>query len=269
MARTTPPSNEESALAVARGARQIQLASAAAVLGVWEIVTRSGLVPPIVLPSFTASVAAMGDLLADPSFRGSCLVTLRRVAAGFAIAAPLGISIGLLLARRGRIREFGAPLLHFLLAVPQSIFIPLFILVLGLGDMQKIAFAVTHTAVIVAVATYGAARTVPPGYAVAARSFGASDMQIFLRVVLPAIVPALLTGLRAGLILAVASVLFAEMYASRDGVGMLIIQWTEALHTGRAMAAVLLVSLTTIAVNESCRGYERRIGHWQLGTATR
>jgi len=246
--------------------RTIQIGFALGVFALWQLAASTGWVGSLVLPSFTASLASLYDVLHDRDFLAACVVTTYRIVIGFVISVPLGALIGFAVSEHPSLRKLGVPTIYFMLSVPQSIFIPLFILVFGTGDPQKIIFAVSHATIIVAVNTIGAIDSVPATYKDAARSFGASVPQTFLRVMVPAMLPALLTGIRSGLIVAVASVLFAEMYASSAGLGMLIMQWTDALQTSKAIGVVMLISLLTIVFNECLRVYERRLGRWQLGS---
>jgi NitT/TauT family transport system permease protein len=139
----------------------------------------------------------------------------------------------------------------------------------GVGDLQKIVFGFTHAFFIIAVSTVSAVESVPDGYVVAARSFGATRPQTFFRVYVPAMLPILLTGMRIGMILNIVAILFAEMYASSGGLGMLIMQWTDTLQMERAMGAILLVSAATIGMNEVWRGWENRVNRWQISSMER
>jgi NitT/TauT family transport system permease protein len=252
-----------------RRAWLVQAAFALLFCGLWELVTRRGWVDPLVLPSLTGSLRALWDVLHDASFVRQSLGTLARVGIAFLIAAPSAILLGLVIAERTHFARILNPALHFVLAVPQSIFLPLFILVFGVGDLQKIVFGVTHAFFIIAVSTVSAVESVPRGYVVAAHSFGASRRQTFFRVYVPAMLPILLTGMRIGMILNIVAILFAEMYASSGGLGMLIMQWTDTLQMERAMGAILLVSAATILMNEGWRGWENRVNRWQISAAER
>jgi NitT/TauT family transport system permease protein len=236
-------------------------------LGLWEGMSRSGLVDTEVLPALSDVSVVLWSLLGDGEFLGHCWDTLVRVAVAFAIGAPLAISIGFILGEKLHLGEIINPIVHFVLAVPQSIFLPIFILLFGIGFMEKVVFGVTHIIFVVIVNTVAAVASVPRSHVLAARSFGATPTQIYLRIYFPAMLPLLVTGLRLGMIFNIIGILLAEMYASRTGVGQLIFQWGEDYQVTELMAGIVIVSIATIAINELMRLWEARAGHWLAAEA--
>jgi NitT/TauT family transport system permease protein len=156
-----------------------------------------------------------------------------------------------------------SPIFNVVLAVPQSIFLPVFVLVFGLGFTEKLIFGITHVVFVVAVNAMAAVREVPHGQVVLARSFGASKFRIYRSIYLPAMAPQVVTGLRLGVIFAIIGILLAEMYASRTGLGVLLLRWGESYDVNKLMAATVLISAATILINEIMRIWESRIGRWR------
>jgi NitT/TauT family transport system permease protein len=191
-------------------------------------------------------------------------VTGLRIGIAFAIAVPLALTTGFFLGEKARLAKRVMPYMYLKFAVPQSIFLPLFILAFGVGFTQKVIFGIVHAYFVIVINTFSAVRSVPARYVLAARAFGATRSQIYLRIYLPAMLPLVLNGLRLGLIFCILGVLLAEMYASRNGIGKLIFGWGEAYQVAPLMAGVLLVSVFTVVVNESFRfleiGANRRFG---------
>ena len=75
--------------------------------------------------------------------------------------------------------------------------------------------------------------------------------------------PTLGSGLRFGMIFDIIGILLAEMYASRSGLGMLLLQWSESYEVNHLMAATIFISVATILINEAMRLWEARVGRWQ------
>ena len=222
----------------------------------WEAASRSGLVDPRLLPPFSDVAATLAGLLQDARFRGDLGITLSEIAVAFAIVCPLGLGVGFFLGESlGAYRMF-APALHLLLSIPKSIFLPIFIFAFGIGFLQKVIFAVTLAFFIVVLNGIAAARSVPAGITTAARSFGATRMQIYLRIYLPAMEPLIIEGMRMGLIFTVTGVLLAEMYGSPRGIGRVIFAWGEMFRMPELFAGVLLVVAVTIVCNELMRAVE-------------
>ena len=240
-----------------------QLLCAAVLAALWEAASRLHWVAPDLLPPFSVVCATLFELLQERQFLAEIRVTLIEVLAAFAIAAPLGLACGFFL---GEKRNWGAvfdPLIAFILAVPQSIFLPLFVLALGTGFTQKIVFGVTHAFFVIAVNTVAAVRTVPGSYVILARSCGATRWQLYRSIYFPAMLPLVLTGMRLGMIFNITGILIAEMFSSQHGLGQLLASWGDAFQIRQLLAGIVLVSLATIALNESMRAWELRASRGQ------
>jgi NitT/TauT family transport system permease protein len=98
---------------------------------------------------------------------------------------------------------------------------------------------------------------------VAARSFGASRFRIYRSIYLPAMAPQVVTGLRLGVIFDIIGILLAEMYASKTGLGVLLLRWGESYAVDKLMAATVLISIATILINELMRIWEAHVGRWR------
>lgn len=191
------------------------------------------------------------------------LVTLRRIALTFCIAVPAGVVAGCIIAEMDWLRSRISTPLGLAMAVPKSIFLPVFLLAFGVGDVQKIAFATSYVVFALCLGTISAIESIPPGFVSAARSFGATRFQIATRIYAPYVMPSFIANLRMAVIFTVAGVLVAEMYASQYGLGMLMMRWSDSFLVGKMIAAVLLVSVVTIIVNEAMRAVEYRFGRWR------
>jgi ABC-type nitrate/sulfonate/bicarbonate transport system permease component len=238
------------------------LTFAVALLGGWELTARLAVVDADLLPPLSMVCAILWRFLHDPVFIADLELTASEVAVAFLIAAPLAISTGFLLGERLHLAEAFNPVVHFILAVPQSIFLPVFILAFGIGFLEKILFGITHAYFVIVVNSFAAVRSIPRPLVAAARVFGATRAQIYTRIYLPAMLPLILTGLRLGMILCIIGVLLAEMYASRRGLGRLIFTWGEGYQIPELLAGIVLVSVLTIAVNETMRFAELHVGRF-------
>lgn len=240
-----------------------QCAVGVVLIAIWHAASVTRAVDPRVLPS-PASVALMlGELLYNPTFLHNAADTLSRVLAAFAIGAPLALAVGFLLGEHIGLGKTFGPVFNLVLAVPQSIFLPIFVLLFGLGFTEKLMFGITHVFFVVVVNTMAAVREVSHAYVVASRSWGASRLRIYRSIYLPAMAPQVVTGLRFGMIFNIIGILLAEMYASSTGLGVLLSRWGESFDVTKLMAATILISVVTILINETMRLWEARVGRWQ------
>ena len=233
-------------------------------LGAWEAATRLGWIGIEVLPPFSTAMVRLIELLETKSFLIDFGATASRVGAAFAIGAPAALLAGFVLGEWREAERLSRPAINFALSIPQSIFLPIFILIFGIGAMQKIVFGVTHLFFVTLVNTIEAVQSIPNEQVVAMRSFGASRWQIYTRLYLPGMLPLVLTGLRLGMIFNILGVLLAEMYASQTGLCKAIFAWGESGDTVPLTAAIIAVSGSTIILNEIMRGFERRAYRYQL-----
>ncbi len=236
---------------------------AAVVLLLWEALPRTGLADPELLPPFSTVLAALGELVARPALRADLGITTLELLVVVSLALPAGTLVGVLLAENERLARIFDPLVFFLFSIPKSIFLPMFILTMGIGFWQKVAFGVFSTVFIVLMSAAAAVRSVRPDHVFVARAFGATRAQIALRVYLPSMLPILLEGFRLAVIFGFTAVLLAEMYASRTGMGHQIASWGENFMMPRLFAGVLLLAIVAVLANEAVRRVEVRCSHWR------
>jgi sulfonate transport system permease protein len=240
-----------------------RVAIVVAVFAAWEALSRTGAVNPRLLPSASDTLATLGELLQRASVRNDLLTTASEVLAAFALAVPFGCLIGFLIAENRYFADVTKPLLFFAFSIPKSIFLPMFILVFGVGFAEKVGFGFFSTIFIVIMSTTTAVESVKMEYLTVARSYGATSMQTAFRVYLPSMLPVLLEALRISMIFNLTGVILAEMYASRDGIGHQIATWGENFQMKQLLAGVIMIAVIAMAFNEAIRWVETRCSHWR------
>jgi NitT/TauT family transport system permease protein len=240
-----------------------RLALLALVLGAWEVLPRSGVVNPLLLPPLSEVMAMLANLLGRPNVQEAVAITALEVLVAFIIAVPLGAAAGILLAENEYFGEIFKPMLFYVFSIPKSIFLPMFILVFGIGFQQKVAYAAFTTAFVVLMSATAAVESVRSDHIMVARSYGASRTQILWRVYVPSMLPILLETLRISMIFNFTGVMIAEMYASRTGIGHLISNWGENFQMPQLFAGVIMLSAVAILFNEAVRVLEARCSTWR------
>jgi NitT/TauT family transport system permease protein len=240
-----------------------RIAVVAALFALWEALSRSGLVNPRLLPAASDTLRTLLELLERGSVRNDLSVTASEVLAAFTLAVPFGCLIGFLIAENRYFADVMKPLLFFAFSIPKSIFLPMFILVFGVGFSEKVGFGFFSTIFIVIMSTTTAVESVRLEYLTVARSYGATPAQTAFRVYLPSMLPVLLEALRISMIFNLTGVILAEMYASRDGIGHQIATWGENFQMPQLLAGVMIVAAIAILFNEMVRWVEARCSHWR------
>src|SRR6202000_793053 len=205
------PCREDRAVTAPLGIKAARVAVVLAVFALWEILSRTGAVNPRLLPSASDTLAMLGDLLQRASVRNDLRVTASEVLTAFVVAVPIGALLGFAIAENRYFAEVIKPLLFFAFSIPKSIFLPMFILVFGVGFSEKVGFGFFSTIFIVIMSTTTAVESVKVEHLTVARSYGATPAQTAFRVYLPSMLPVLLEALRISMIFNLTGVILAEM----------------------------------------------------------
>jgi NitT/TauT family transport system permease protein len=240
-----------------------RLALLAVVLAAWEWFPRWAIVNAALLPPLSDVLAMLVTILGRSQVQEAITVTAGEVVLAFMFAVPIGAGAGVLVAESEYFGQIFRPMLFYVFSIPKSIFLPMFILVFGIGFEQKVAYAAFSTVFIVIMSAAAAVESVKADHVLVARSYGATRAQVLRRVYVPSMLPFLLESLRISMIFNFTGVMIAEMYASRSGIGQLVASWGENFQMPQLFAGVVLLALAAIAFNETVRWLEARCSTWR------
>ncbi len=214
-------------------------------LAIWEALHR--IAGSTALPAPTATLAYLVQLLPSARFAENAMATLLAFGFALALAYAIGLAIGVWMGAHRLSGAVGEPILVALYSLPKITLYPVVLLIFGLGISGKVAFGAMHGILPVALLTMGAIRAIPPVYLRSARSLHLSPWQTVATVLLPAALPEVFTGLRIGFTVTLLGVLLGEMFASKFGLGAMIIA-DMSLAQSEDMMSVALVLFTFAAV---------------------
>lgn len=213
-----------------------------AVVLCWEVSGRLAELPPY-LSYPTQILAALWYLAADGELMRAVAISLFRVLSGFAIGTAAGACAGLAAGLVKGVRNFFDPLVSLLFAVPKIAFLPVFLILLGIGDPSKIGIVAFSCFFPVFIASRQAVLSVNKLYLWAAENMGTPRPTTFFRVLIPAAAPQLLSGLRIGLAHAFVVLFAAELIGSHSGLGVLITDGEDAARFDLMFAAILAFAI--------------------------
>ena len=202
--------------------------------------------------------AELKDILGTGEYLPDLQVTLSEIAIAFLISCTSGVTLGYLISRSQYLIRVFEPLLAGIYSIPIILFLPLYVLFFGLGPGSKIAIGTTISFFPIVLNTIAGFGYVDRIFITAARSMGASDVQMFRYVLLPAAFPVILTGLRIGFTVALLSILGSETLASLAGLGHRIVHLAEAMETARMFAYIAFVVAIAATLNTTVSALERR-----------
>jgi NitT/TauT family transport system permease protein len=229
----------------------------------WDLVVRLGFIKPILLPTPAATLGALFTGLAGGPLLTDFAVTVMRTLEAFLIAAVIGVPLGVVLGSNEKAYRSVEFLIDFFRSTPSSALIPLFLLVFGVSDINKIAIAAFGALLIVVFNSAYGVINARKQRVMAARVMGASRWQVFKDVLIWESLQPSFVGLRSAVSMALVIVIVAEMFIGSDsGLGHRIIDAQQVLNVKSMYAAILAAGVLGYALNILFLLAERRIVHW-------
>jgi NitT/TauT family transport system permease protein len=228
-----------------------------ALLAIWQCAY--WVIGDIALRSPGQTVRFAGELLARPSFWPHLLETGKAFAAALAIAALLGLTIGLVLGLGKLAGDVFEPMLIALYSIPKVTLYPILLLSFGLGLSAKIAFGALHGFIPVALFTMNAARNTRPIFLKTGRVMKLSRWETVRKIVFPAALPEIFTGLRVGFSLTMIGTVLGEMFASQRGLGYLLMNAIGLHNVDIIMAVTLMLVIFAAVISIALLAIDRRL----------
>ena len=228
------------------------------VIALWQALVSFGYAPVTLLPPPARVFERMVQQLLSGTFQQEIVVTLFRLFAGFAIAVVLGVTVGLAAAANSSINGVVRPLVRVLAPLPKVALYPALLLLVGFGHESKIALVIADALFPILLSTYYGASTVEQKLIWSAMAAGTPGREILFKVVLPAAAPSILTGCRIGLVISCIVVFLAEMIASTDGLGHVLVTAARTFQAVDMFVPLITISLLGLILNgvlEAVRSY--------------
>lgn len=229
-----------------------------AVAVVWQACTVNS--TSLIIPTFFQTMAGLYKLL---FVRGDLWLALyqsdQALVLGYLISVVIGIPFGLAMARAQWLENVAEPYTHILIAMPTAPLMPLIIMALGLGLASRVVIVVLFTLIYITINTRAGARNIDKSLIEMAKSFGASEAQVWRKILIPGAVPAILAGLRIGLGRAINGMVAAELILVASGIGNLLLEFRAAFEGGLLFATVFAVSLQAVVLLAAMQTLEQRL----------
>lgn len=233
-----------------------------ALLGLWEVTARFGIIQSNNWPPFSTVMASMVTGIADGELLPVILSTLWRMARGYAIGCAIGVPVGFAIALYRPVRLALQPTIELLRPIPIPAIIPPLIFLMGLDDKLRLFAIAFATFFPVALNTIAGVRAVEPIYTQVARTFGVPRWMTLRRVVFPASLPFVLAGLRTSLGLAFVVTVIAEMIVGQEGVGYYLFTMEFAMRAPEMYSGIILVTCIAYLLNRAFVAWEARAIRW-------
>jgi ABC-type nitrate/sulfonate/bicarbonate transport system permease component len=237
------------------------------VLAIWEALARTGAISKRLMPSLVEISTAVWAELANGNLLFHAGISLGRAAIGYALAIMAGVLLGVGMARSRLFDALFEPLFSFGYPVPKIALYPVFIFVFGLGSLSKIMLIFLECLYPITVNAFYGMRGVDRVHIWAARNMGASERQIFWRVLLPGAAPSIFAGLRVALPISLIVVIITEMIGESRGLGYYISYASASFEYANAFAGVAAVAIIGFTLDRLLVWLRNRLIFWERGTA--
>lgn len=231
-------------------------------LGLWELAPAMGWVKPLFTSSPSRIFVAAQWLFAN-GFWHDIRVSALAFGYGFGLALLLGVPLGVLMGWYRRFHAMFEPLITMLYVTPRVALVPMLILWFGLGIESKVAIVFLGGVFAILLNVIAGMQTLDEGLVRCARSFGATDRQLFLTIALPSVLPFLVAGMKLAVGRALVGVLIAELVASNAGVGHMMARAGATFQTDKVFVGVILLAAVGWFLTALFQWIEERLSPWR------
>lgn len=229
----------------------------------WELAPKLGLVERTFLPPFSEVMQAWWELLKSGELWRHFQASITRSVFGFTLAILIAIPLGLIIGWYALARDLLTPILELFRNTAALALLPVFILMLGIGEVSKIAIVLFGCTWPILLNTISAVKNVDPLYIKSVRSMNISSFKLFYKVILPASVPTIFTGIRMAGTGAILLLIAAEMVGAKAGLGYFITYAQYNFLIAEMYAGIITISLLGLLVNYGLSYAERHFSRWK------
>ena len=239
------------------------LTSVLGLLALWQLFVSFGFVDPVFTSTPKGVALSAVSLIQTEELWISTGVTMREFSLGFGVSALIGIPVGIMMGWYRGVWGLLNPLVSALYGLPRLALLPLLVLWFGIGMQARVVQVISVAILPIIVNTAVGVHVLDPALLRVARSFRASDLQIFRTVALPGSVPYILTGLRIGVGQGMVAVIAAELFIGNEGLGYLLAWYGASFLMANLMFVILVTGAIGIIFVELLSRIEKRFESWR------
>ena len=214
-------------------------------------------------PNVIVTFQSLGTMIERGVFFKDIQSSLISVSAGFAIGFALSLPIAILMAWYIPVRNIIEPWIQFIRNIPPLAYVPLVVLSAGVGRRPQIIVITIATFLIMTVTIYQGVLNVDETLIKAARVLGATDKDIFLKVIAPATLPFIITAIRLGSSTALTTLIAAESTGAMAGLGMRVRSLNNSFESAPMLLYIIIIGIIGMLVEQFVKFLERRFTGWQ------
>ena len=223
--------------------------SLAVPLLLWSLLSYSGMVPPMFLPTPTAVLRSGYQMLTEDNLLADIWISCARVAGGFLLSAIVGVPMGWAMGTFYSMESLFAPIVGTVRYMPVAAFVPLIVIWVGLGEEAKVLIIFLGVVLYNAMMVADAVKFIPSDMINVAYTMGANRWEVLTKVILPATFPSVLDTLRVNISGAWNYLVIAELVAAQSGLGFKILQAQRFLQTEKVLFCIAVIGIIGLAID--------------------
>jgi ABC-type nitrate/sulfonate/bicarbonate transport system permease component len=231
----------------------------------WEFLPGTGLIPESLLPRLSTVAATFWDMLTRRDLTLHILYSMGRFFAAFGIAVALAVPIGMLMGWNQKIRAFLLPLWQLLSPIPPPAWVPMTIIIFGIGSSMHIFLMVIGIFYPVLFNTYQGIKDTDPRYLASARVFGASEFTLLRKVYFWHAFGSIIMSLKTGVAMGLVMLVIGEAYGGRMGIGFLLGQAKDYFLIPEMMVCMMVTGFIGWFLIEILKYVEIKLAIWKVG----
>ncbi|MDR1511162.1 MAG: ABC transporter permease [Synergistaceae bacterium] len=234
-----------------------------AFLVLWEACSRLGVIDSVFIPPFSKICTSLWSLAASGELGYHSRISLFRAVAGLGIGISAAVPLGLLVGEIPIVERFLGPILQTFRQTSTLALVPVFILLLGLGETSKVSMIVWGVSWPILLSTISGVKSVDPLFIKAAKSMNESRFGILTKIILPAALPHIFTGIRLGATSSIMLLIIAEMWGASAGLGFLIYDFQIKYQIPEMFSIIALFSILGLVWNYVLVAAEKKVIKWK------
>jgi NitT/TauT family transport system permease protein len=232
-------------------------------LGVWQWMWSAGAISPLFFTGPAAIVQRFAEEWTDGRLKADMAYSGTNFAIGVGLAIVTGVACGVLIGWYRRLAMLLEPFLTAFYSTPRVALVPLILIWFGIGMWSKVFIVFINAFFPVLLNTIGGVKAIDADLLRAARSFRASDWQIFTTIVIPGSVPFILTGVRQAVALGLIGVVVGEMFGGSEGIGYMVNYGGQTFQTDAVFLGVVIIAFAGIVLTWFAERLERHFSRWR------
>lgn len=214
-----------------------------------------------VIPAPVDTVKMFFKLLGEGLLFHVAVSTLRIIVA-LIIALIIGVPVGLWMGSNKRVDSILAPVAYILYPIPKIAFLPVFMILLGLGESPKVILIITIIIFQILLAARDGVKEIPMHLIYSVKSLGLSKWQMYTNLIVPAVLPKIISALRVSIGISISVLFFAENFATNYGIGYFIMNTWTMIRYVDMFAGILALSLMGLAIFKTIDAVEKKLCPW-------